>query len=401
MDHDADDLNNIVLPLMNVERRTKNGTLNPREPQQIQLWMTSASDKNTFCYDKVIEMLELSIINPTHSFLFGCNYQVPMQVGLLPKNFLNEIKTSQTFSEESFAKEYLSQYIGSSSDAWFSFEKLNKRRRLINPEMHEFVRDGINSYYILSVDIARLKCQTVAMVLKVYPDSDYRCSLVNIEVLGKTEDEKILDKQAIALKQLIQRYNPKEVVLDINGIGIFFADAMIKETFDPVTGITYPAYGFFNREKDYENIQPRNCKKILFGIKANTQINSDMHSILFSKIDNGKISFLISEKDAKNKLNATKVGQRLKPEQKIARLMPHELTSILFDEMMNLKIKPAGANNMIAVEQINKRMTKDKFSALEMGTYRISLIETEEISHQRNRGMGRKLVFFKSGGGKY
>ena len=81
--------------------------------------------------------------------------------------------------------------------------------------------------------------------------------------------------------------------------------------------------------------------------------------------------------------------------------MPHELTSILFDEMMNLKIKPAGANNMIAVEQINKRMTKDKFSALEMGTYRISLIETEEISHQRNRGMGRKLVFFKSGGGKY
>lgn len=155
-DHDADDLNNIVLPLMNVERRTKNGTLNDKEPQQIQLWMTSASDKNTFCYDKVIEMLELSIINPTHSFLFGCNYQVPMQVGLLPKNFLNEIKTSQTFSEESFAKEYLSQYIGSSSDAWFSFEKLNKRRRLINPEMHEFVRDGINSYYIIAVgDICR------------------------------------------------------------------------------------------------------------------------------------------------------------------------------------------------------------------------------------------------------
>ena len=31
-------------------------------------------------------------------------------------------------------------------------------------------------------------------------------------------------------------------------------------------------------------------------------------------------------------------------------------------------------------------MTKDKFSALEMGVYRITEIENEEISHRRNRG---------------
>jgi len=42
---------------------------------------------------------------------------------------------------------------------------------------------------------------------------------------------------------------------------------------------------------------------------------------------------------------------------------------------MNLKIKPAGANNLIAVEQINKRMIKDKFSALEMANYYIALLE--------------------------
>lgn len=152
MDHVADDLNNIVLPLMNVERRTKNGDLNEKEPQQIQLWMSSAGDKNTFCYDKAIEMMELSIINPTHSFIFGCDYRVPMQVGLLPKNFLNEIKTSQTFSEESFAKEYLSRFTGSSSDAWFKYDKILRRRKLINPEKHEIVKAGINSFYIISVD---------------------------------------------------------------------------------------------------------------------------------------------------------------------------------------------------------------------------------------------------------
>ncbi len=175
---------------------------------------------------------------------------------------------------------------------------------------------------------------------------------------------------------------------------------MIKETYDPATGKTYPPYGFFNRE-EYDEIQPRNCRKILFGIKANTQINSDMHSILYAKIDTGKLNFLISEQEAKAKLNSTKVGQRLTPEQKIARLMPHELTSILIEEMMNLKVKPAGANNLISVEQINKRLTKDKFSALEMGTYRVSLIESEETSRYRNRGLNRKLTFFRKGGGKF
>lgn len=70
-DHNPDDINNIVLPLLNVSRKTKMGDLNPYEPHQVQLWMSSASDKNTYCYDKTIEMLELSIINPKKAFIFG------------------------------------------------------------------------------------------------------------------------------------------------------------------------------------------------------------------------------------------------------------------------------------------------------------------------------------------
>ena len=89
------------------------------------------------------------------------------------------------------------------------------------------------------------------------------------------------------------------------------------------------------------------------------------------------------------------------PEQRIARLMPHELTSLLINEIMNLKIKPTGANNQIAVETINSRMTKDKFSALEMGIYRMVQLEAEQMSRNRNRGLTRKLTFYRSGGGKH
>ena len=400
-DHDANDINEIILPLLNIDRPMANQDKNPYEPQQVQMWISSASDKNTFAYDKTIEMMELSIINPDNVFIWGFDYRVPIKTGLLSKDFLNEMQMSNTFSEAGFAKEYMSRFVGSSSEAWFDYEKFLTHRRLTNPETHEIVRSGIESFYLLAVDVARRGCQTVCVVLKVFPNGDrYNCNLVNLFVLGKTENEKIFDIQVLELKRLIQRFNPKEVVIDINGLGVGFADAMIKETFDPATNTFLPAYGFFNRE-EYMTVQPRNCPKILYGIKANSQINSEMHSAVYSKVYSGCVNFLISERKAKEKLLSTKAGVKMTPEQRIARLMPHELTSNLINEIMNLKVKPTGISNQIAVELINTRMTKDKFSAFEMGLYRMVELESEAMSHRRNRGLKRKLVFYTAGGGRH
>lgn len=399
-DHDADDINEIILPLLNIDRPMANQDKNPYEPQQVQMWISSASDKNTFAYDKTIEMLELAIIYPERVFIWGFDYRVPVKTGLLSNDFLNEMKMSSTFSEQGFAKEYMSRFVGSSNEAWFDYDKIMTHRKIVNPETHEKLREGIESFYLISVDVARRGCQTVATVLKVFPGGDrYTCNLVNLFVLGKTEDEKVFDNQVLELKRLIKLFNPREVIIDINGLGVGFADYMIKPTLDPISGEVLPAYGFFNRD-EYEEIQPKNAPKILYGIKATSNINSDMHAALYAKIYSGCVNFLISERKAKEKLMSTKVGKHMKPEQRIARLMPHELTSLLINEIMNLKTKPTGVDNKIAVELINKRMTKDKFSALEMGIYRMVEIENEEIAHKRNRGLGHKLTFFRIGGGR-
>lgn len=363
------------------------------------MWISSASDKNTFCYDKTIELMELAILHPQNVFCWGFDYRIPVLTGLLSKDFLTEMKMSGTFSESGFAKEYMSRFAGTSNEAWFDFDKLNSHRRLVNPETHSITRAGVESYYILSVDIGRRGCQTVCTVLKVFPHEErYTCNLVNLYVLGKTENEKIFDRQVVELKRLIRAFEPREVVIDINGLGIGFADFMIRESQDPITGEILPAYGFNNRE-EYDGVQPRDARRILYGIKANSTLNSEMHTALYSRIYSGGLNFLISERKAKDKLNATKIGKKMSPEQKIERLMPHELTSILIKEILNLKTRPAGANNQIAVDCINTRMGKDKFSALEMGTYKVFLDEQEFLSHRRNRGLSRKLVFYKSGGG--
>lgn len=387
--------------LLNVDRPMENQEYNPREPQQGQLWISSASDKNTFAYDKTIELLELAIINPSNAFIWGFDYKVPVKTGLLSNDFLNEMRLSSTFSEAGFAKEYMSRFVGSSSEAWFDFEKLLSRRKLVNPENKAKIPDGSDAFYILSNDIGRRGCQSVCTVLKVFPKTDrWTINLVNIYVLGKTEDEKVFDQQVLELKRIMKNFNPRYCVIDINGMGIGIADLMIRETYDPITHEILPAYGFCNRD-EYEGVQPKNCPKILYGIKANTQINSEMHSALYAKIYSGALNLLISEKKAKDKLQGTIKGRRMKIEDKIKRLQPHELTSHLINEIMNLKVRPTGVTNQIAVEQINSRVIKDKFSALEMGVWLVTLLENEELSHLRNRGLSRKLTFIKVGGGKF
>ena len=72
-DHNADDISEIILPLLNVDRPMENQEINEFEPQQGQLWISSASDKNTFAYDKTIELMELAIINPKNAFIWGKN----------------------------------------------------------------------------------------------------------------------------------------------------------------------------------------------------------------------------------------------------------------------------------------------------------------------------------------
>lgn len=400
-DQNEDDVSSIILPLLNVSRPMVNQDLNPKEPQQGQLWISSASDKNTFAYDKTIELLELAIVEPQNAFVWGFSYKVPVKTGLLSGNFLNEMKMASTVSEAGFAKEYMSRFVGSSSDAWFDFEKLLARRRLVNPETKASIKEGSDAFYILSVDVGRRGCQSVCTVLKVFPNPErWNVNLVNIYVLGKTEDEKVFDKQVLELKRIIARFNPRYCVIDINGMGIGVADLMIRESVDPLTGEVFPPYGFMNRE-EYEDIQPRKCSKILYGIKANTAINSAMHSAVYSKVYSGALSLLISEKKAKEKLQSTIKGRKMSIEQKIKRLQPHELTSHLINEIMNLKVRPTGVSNQIAVEQINKRVIKDKFSALEMGLYVITELENEELAHRRNRGLERKLTFYRVGGGKF
>lgn len=107
-DHDGDQLNSVVIPLLNVARREPDGTLDPTESNQQQVYITSASSKASYAYDKLIELFEQSIIDPSSTFVMGCDYRIPMMHGLLNAEMINKIKMDTTVKEETFAQEYLS-----------------------------------------------------------------------------------------------------------------------------------------------------------------------------------------------------------------------------------------------------------------------------------------------------
>lgn len=218
-DHDGETLNSIVLPLMNVSRRTPSGLPNEKEPNQQQLYMTSAGVKSSYAYTRLIDILEMAIINPREAFVWGCDYRIPVMHGLLERSFINELRMSPSYNEETFAREFMSIWTGGGDDSWFNFDKLQKYRKLKNPETHFSIRRGSSQFYLLSVDVGRIHDQTVCSVFKVnIQGGKYYCSLVNIFVLGRNAKTKTFYQQAIDLKRIIRDFRPKEVVIDTNGL---------------------------------------------------------------------------------------------------------------------------------------------------------------------------------------
>ena len=396
-DQDGDMIAQVILPQMNVSRRMANGLVNPYEKINTQvIYATSAGMKSSFAYEKLIDVLEKSIIDPKHNFCIGLDYRIPVMHGLIDGQYVRELKMDPSYSEQTFASEYMGNWLGGSEESWFNFEKLSKYRKIKNPEWNQKFRDNPNVFYLISVDVGRLSDQTVACVFRVnIRDNKYYSTLVYIEVLGRQAETKTFVQQAIDLKKLIKKYNPRECVIDTNGLGIGLADEMIRVQTDE-HGEQLPPYGFFNND-DYKKIQPKESINILYSMKANGPLNSQIHGNAYTRLNSGMVHFLITEQEARTALLSTQVGNHMSLEQRVKRLLPHELTTKLFEEMANLRLKRTGMD--ISLEQINSRFPKDKYSAFAYGQWRIKELEEEAYQRQKKRfsTQGRKLIFFTGG----
>lgn len=161
---------------------------------------------------------------------------------------------------------------------------------------------------------------------------------------------------------------------------------MVKSQKDPITGDYLVDFGVSNDETgEWKKFRTDMTEyDAIYEIKANAPINTEAHSNVQTQLRAGKIRFLIDERQAKAALLATKVGQKMRPEERADKLLPYTLTSVLREEMLNLKEETEGVN--IILKQATKGIPKDKFSAFEYGLYWIKL----EEDSKRKRG-GKKF----------
>lgn len=384
-------LNEIIIPTTNVNRLLPDGTRHSKETtNKSQIYITTAGWKNSFAYDKLIELFIQSLVDPDLVMIIGGTYETPVVEGLLDEDFVDQLKLQGTFNEDSFDREYRSIWTGDVNNAFYSSEKFDKHRILLQPEYEKSGRSSKNAFYVFGIDVGRTGCTTEVCVFKVTPQVQGSAlkSLVNLY----TWDAEHFGVQALSIKKLYYKYLPKMIAIDANGIGSGLVDFMVIGQEDPETGDYYPPFGvvegtFDNWQTQYKKFKTNDTVDCMYLIKANAPINTEAYSYAQTQMSSGKIKLLIDEAQAKTKLMATKVGQEMKSEQRNDYLKPFVLTTILREQMLNMVQENEGVN--IILKPDNTKILHDKFSAFIYGLYYI-----KQYEDSKKKRVGRRMSEF-------
>ena len=342
---DGDILNEVIIPTTNVDRRLSDGSRHKEEiVNKSQIYITTAGWKNSFAYHKLIQILINSILDPDQYMIMGGTYETPVISGLLDENFVQQLQLQGTFNDESFNREYRSIWSGDVQNAFFSSERFDKYRVLLQPEYEQSGRSSRNAYYVFGIDVGRIGCTTEICIFKVTPQTQgvSQKTLVNIY----TFEAEHFETQCIHIKHLYYKYFPRRIAIDGNGLGVGLIDYLVKSQ-DTEDGEFLPSFGVFNTDeypeyKKYVTIDTE--RDLLYVIKANAPINTEAYSYAQTQMYSGKIRFLIDESLAKTKLMATKQGQNMNIDERNSYLRPFILTSILKEQMLNLVEENEGVN---------------------------------------------------------
>lgn len=373
---DGNILNSVVIPLMAGTRLAANGKSDPNEVHRREIYITTAGTKQQFAYQKCSEIMN-DMLNQKSAFCIGNSYELPVLFDRLDQDFIEEKRESPTYSIMDFMREYESIYTGSDSDAFVQDEKLAKSRTVGVSELEHC--GDINVDYILSYDVSRSAGKENALsalvVIKITDigKSEYIKEVVNVFSMEGQHDL----WQAKFLKQKVDEFKARILIVDANGLGSGVVDFLILDNNDG-----YPPYRVVNDDKElWTKYESEEGLPILFALKSqnkNTK-NSDMIDVLMKQFNRINIGLLkvphegIKDLEHKRKKKFSSESEELAEAE-----VPYMLTTSLCEELMNLKYVAKGGGDS-DIQQISKSIPKDKVMALMYGIYWIVTQEKESL----------------------
>jgi hypothetical protein len=313
------------------------------------------------------------------AFVWGGDYRIPVMHGLLNEDFVDELKEDGTYNPMDFSREYESIWSGAGTDVFFNSDQFDKHRVLKEARYYADANAKVPHFYVLGIDVARLQAQTVVQVIKASKAaSGYTKSLVNTFVF----ENRHFEEQTIKIKKIAMDFNVQQIIVDGTGLGVGLIDFLLLASKDAKTDAYYPPFSVTN-DDNYDEYKKPDSLPLLYVVKANDELNSQIFVNCLTQFNSNKIKLLVDEKIAKSDLQSTIEGRSLSSEAKARHLMPFTYTSILKQEMMNLRQKTEG--RFLRLEQVVKGKTKDKFSAFVYALWYVKLIEDQESQVKRKR----------------
>jgi ribonucleoside-diphosphate reductase alpha chain len=368
----------VLEPIVNVPRRTigREAMINPEELNgQINFFTTSwfrGSDEFERNIHMIDEMAELK-----GKIVIGSDWQLACSYGrgetksqLLEK----KAKLSPTF----FALNYESRWVGASDGALVDINKVMDLRTLTTCE----TTAAKNGEYVLCMDVARSESnsnnQSSISVLRIKRGKSERITQIKLVNLINLPTGLNFTGQTIELKRIANAFKPKAVIIDGNGLGSAVVDECLKEHVDPATGDILDCWDTMNNDKEPE-IQ--GAEKVVYDLHAQG-INSEMIINFIDMIESKKLQLLAKYDQKDYDIND---GDYIKNN-----VIPFVQTDLFIEEVANLKLKklPSGKYN---VEQVTKKINKDRYSAVMMGLWYIKEFMDKQI--ERNVNLSQYMFY--------
>ena len=213
-------VNEVYIPLLNEPRKMANGLINPHEPQSQQIYITTAGYQGTFAYNKLIEILCRSVLDPDKYFVLGGSYRIPLMCGLTSRQQIEDVINSPTFSKSSFEREYESRWSDAPVGAAFKTSLIASLRQVKKTELKYSLTvkqtDEDDQFYVICADMAKDgSAETAVVVAKVIPKEHFfTYKVVNLLTIPSTDYMVV----ANAFKKLIMAYQAKLLIYDANGV---------------------------------------------------------------------------------------------------------------------------------------------------------------------------------------
>jgi hypothetical protein len=369
----------VLLPLLANNRKGADGKVSKHEIHKQLMYVTTASSRQSYAWEQLYSVMvdmammkedESKIDNKKSAFVIGNDFSLPVMFDQLDPDYIDEVRADPSMSPLQFAREYMSIWTGSSENSLVQLKDLEKCRVL---NQAEFSAVKGQHEYVIAVDVARSErkntATTAIAIFKLIPrgNGTFFKQLVNVHTY---KGNMHFSDQSLYIKELVEKFNATQVVIDGNGLGRGLLDYLVKED-------KYPSYSVTNDDGSYEKYKLPNSLPLIFNVMSNTKETkaSNIYNNFMTVIANHDLKLLVSDTVIKEKTKE-------KDYEKLAeQLVPHFETSLFVDEVMNLVYEANGNNTKI--KQVSKSMDKDRFSAVSYGLYYVYLVEKKNQQRKK------------------